>query len=102
MLAALPAFAAEILILQGNSSRNMEQVTRLVQNNCGANNRTLVLADYAELDLARLVREERPAVVVATGDQAVTATKKLRKVPTVYGMALNTDEDTLAGNVSGV
>jgi len=102
LVAALPAVAADVLILQGNTTRNMEQVTRLVQNDCGASNRTLVLSDYAELDLARMVREERPSVVVAIGDQAVTAAKKLRRVPVVYGMALNTDEDTLAGNISGV
>lgn len=102
ILAALPAFAAEVLILQGSSSRTMEQMTRLVQNDCSTSNRTLVLSDYAELDLARLVREERPSVLVAIGDQAVAATKKIRKVPVVYGMTLNTNEDTLAGNVSGV
>ncbi len=102
LVAALPAFAAEVIILQGSSSRNMEQMTRLVQNNCGASNRTLVLSDYAELDVERMVREEQPAVVVAIGDQALAAAKKVRRVPLVYGMALNTDENTLTGNISGV
>jgi len=41
-------------------------------------------------------------VVVAIGDQAVVAARKVSKVPVVYGMALNTDEDTLPGNFSGV
>ena len=102
MLCALPASAADVLILQSNSSRGMEQMTRLVQNDCAANHRTLVLSEYAEFDLARLVREERPAVVVAIGDQALAAAKKLRRVPVIYTMALHSNEDALAENVSGV
>jgi putative ABC transport system substrate-binding protein len=102
MLCALPVSAAEVLILQSNASRGMEQMTRLVQNDCAGNHRTLVLSEYAEIDLARLVREERPAAVVAIGDQALVAAKKLRRVPVIYTMALNSNEDALAENVSGV
>jgi len=102
MLAPLPSSAADLLIVQSSHSQVMDQMVRIVQNGCDTSHRTLVMSDYAVLDLARMVREEKPSVVVAIGDQAVVATKKISKVPVVYGMALNTDEDTLSGNFSGV
>lgn len=101
ILAPLTAPAADILLVQGNNSRALEQMTRLVQNDCATNNRTLVLSDYAEFDLARLLREERPSVLVAIGDQALATARKIRRVPVVYGMALNADEENLSRNVSG-
>jgi putative ABC transport system substrate-binding protein len=102
LLIALPASAAEVLILQSNLSRTMEQMTRLVQNECAGNHRTLVLSDYAEFDLGRLIREERPAVVVAIGDQALKIAKKQRRVPVIYSMTLNPGEESLGDNISGV
>lgn len=101
-LAPLPATAADALILQSSHTQVMDQMTRLVQNGCTPSNQTLVLSDYAETDIARMVREERPPVVVAIGDRALTEAKKIRNVPVVYSMALNADEESLARNVSGV
>jgi len=102
VLAPLPALAADVLIVQSSHSSALDQMTRMVQNDCSANHRTLVLSDYADADIARLVREERPSVVVAIGDRALAEVKKIRKVPVVYGMALNTAEEILADNVSGI
>jgi len=102
LLAALPAAAADVLIVQSNHSSALDQMTRIVQNDCSSNHRTLVLSDYADADIARLVREERPSVVVAIGDRALAEARKIRRVPVVYGMTLNTSEEILADNVSGV
>lgn len=102
LLFALPASAADVLILQSNLSRSMEQMARLVQNECAGNHRTLVLSDYAEFDLGRLVREERPTVLVAIGDQALKAAKKVRRLPVIYSMTLKTNEDSLGDNITGV
>lgn len=102
LLLALPACAADILIVQSIRSQPMEQLTRLVQNGCASNHRTLVMSDYAEFDLGRMVREERPTVLVAIGNKALKAAKKIRKLPVVYAMATNVDESSLANNVSGV
>lgn len=102
LLAVLPALAAEVLILQSRQSPAMDEVTRTVTNECAGNNRTLVMSDYTEFDLARLVREERPAVLVAIGDQALAASKRLHRVPVVYAMALNSSDDGLRENFAGV
>ncbi len=100
--ATIDAFAADILILQSSRTQVMEQMIRLVQNGCAPESRTLVLSDYAEADVARIVREERPSVVVAIGDRALAEAKKTRNLPVVYGMVLNEWEGNLARNVSGV
>jgi len=101
-LAPLPAIAAEVLILQGSTSPALEQVTRLVQNDCANRNRTLVLSDYAEVDVQRMVREERPSVVVAIGDHALSAARKIRSVPVIYAMALGAETERVGRNVTGV
>lgn len=98
----MDALAADILILQSSRSQVMEQIVRLVQNDCAPENRTLVLSDYADVDVARVVREERPSVLVAIGDRALAEAKKNRNLPVVYGMAMNEGEENLARNVSGV
>jgi len=102
MLAPLPTLAGDILLVQGSRSNVLEQVSRLLQNDCAAGSRTLVLSDYADPDLARQVREQRPSMVVAIGDSALAETKKLRNIRVVYGLALNVSEETLGNNISGV
>jgi putative ABC transport system substrate-binding protein len=80
----------------------MNQVARLVQNSCGTDHRTLVLTDYAEVDLARIVREERPAAVLALGDNAFSLARRLKRTPTIFSMALNVNEEGLQNSVGGV
>lgn len=50
--------------------------------------RTLVLSDYHEADLARVIREDKPAVIVAVGDRALTAAKRSRHLPIISLMSL--------------
>jgi len=102
MLAPLPSLASDILLVQGSRNSALEQVSRLLQNDCASGSRTLVLSDYADPDLARQVREQRPSVVVAIGDSAMSEAKKLRNIRVVYGLALNVSEETLGNNISGV
>jgi len=102
MLAPLPSLASDILLVQGSRNSTLEQVSRLLQNDCASGSRTLVLSDYADPDLARQVREQRPSVVVAIGDSAMSEAKKLRNIRVVYGLALNVSEETLGNNISGV
>jgi len=102
MIATLPAHAGDLLLVQGSRNSALEQVSRLLQNDCASGSRTLVLSDYADPDLARQVREQRPSVVVAIGDSALAEAKKLRNTKVVYGLALNVSEETLGNNISGI
>jgi putative ABC transport system substrate-binding protein len=99
---ALPAYAAELLIIQSQSRPAFDQMVRLIQNGCAKDSETLVMSNYAEFDLGRIVREEQPRLVIAVGDQALKEAKKLRRTPVVFTMALEANEKTLGENITGV
>jgi len=100
--AALPAAASDLLIVQSRHHDVYDQAVRLIQNSCGNSSETLLLSDYAEFDLGRIVREERPRLVVAIGEQAFKEARKLHRTAVVYALTLNVDEKSLGSNVSGV
>lgn len=102
ILAALPAVASELLIVQSQHRPVYDQAVRLIQNSCGSNSETLVMSDYAELDLARIVREEQPRLVIALGEAAFKEARKLRRTPVIYALTLNVDEKSLGANINGV
>jgi putative ABC transport system substrate-binding protein len=103
LLLATQATASDLLIVQSQRRPAYDQAVRLIQNSCaGGNSETMVLSDYAEFDLGRIVREEQPRLVIVVGDQALNEARKLRRVPVVYTMALNVDENSLGENFTGV
>lgn len=99
---ALPVSAADLLIIQSQRRDVYDQAMRQIQNSCGSNSETMVQGDYAEFDLARIVREEQPRVVLAIGDQALKEARRLRGTPVVYSHTLNVNEETLPDNIVGV
>jgi putative ABC transport system substrate-binding protein len=99
---ALPANAANILIIQSHRTPQLDQATRLFQNNCAPKHLTYVMSDYAEFDLGRIVREEQPRVVMAIGDNSLKEAQKLRGVKVLYSMALSADEKKLRDNITGI
>jgi putative ABC transport system substrate-binding protein len=102
LLLATQASSADLLIIQSQRRPAYDQAVRLLQNKCAGNSETLVMSDYAEFDLARIVREEQPRQVIAVGEQALKEARKLRRTPVVYTMALNIDESSLGDNITGV
>lgn len=102
LLLALPAFAAELLIVQSQNRPAYDQSVRLIQNNCASGAETLVMSNYAEFDLDRIVREEQPRVVIAVGEQAFKKARNLRRTPVVYALTLNVNENSLGTNINGV
>jgi putative ABC transport system substrate-binding protein len=102
LLPAIPASASELLIAQSQHRPAYDQAVRLIENGCASGAETLVMGDYAEFDLGRIVREEQPRVVIAVGDQALKEARKLRRVPVVFTMALDINEKNLGENVTGI
>lgn len=103
LLNVLPAWAAEVLILQSNHSKCYTQALRGFHAGARASHRTVVMSDFAEIDVVRLVKEERPRVVVAVGDRAFAAAKKLREVPVVSLLSLSlTFHKQAAENIGGI
>lgn len=102
LLLAIPASAAELMIIQSLRRDAYDQVARVLQNSCSIKSETMVMSDYSEFDLGRIVREEKPRFVIAIGEEALKEARKLRRVPVVYTMTLNVDENSLGNNVVGV
>jgi putative ABC transport system substrate-binding protein len=98
-----PARAAEVLVLQSNRGSGYSDAMRGFQASFKGGQRTVVLSDYAEIDVERLVKEERPRLVVAVGDRALAAVRKLRELPVVTMLALaHSSRKASPDNVGGV
>lgn len=98
----LPALAADLVIFQSSRAPQLSQVARLVQDRCGTDHRTLVLDDYADVDLSRIIREEHPGAVLTLGDRAFSLARRLQWPPSLFSMALNVNEEQLPGSMGGV
>jgi putative tryptophan/tyrosine transport system substrate-binding protein len=85
----LPAFAYDILVLQSLHEKGYEEAIRGVKRECKVAMRTVVLSDYAEADLTRIIREERPRLVIAVGDRALDLAQKQSNIPVLYMMTLS-------------
>ena len=102
LLNLLPAWSAEILVLQSNHGPGYTQALRGFHAASKKSNRVVMLSDYAEVDVDRLVKEERPRLVVALGDRALAAAGKLREVPVLALLSLALDYRKHGDNVGGI
>ncbi len=103
LLSALPALALDVLIVQSSQAPAYGEALRGFRTGFEGSTYTVVMADYADVDVVRLVKEERPRVVLAVGDAALTACRKVRQVPVVSLMSLSLTLARPAGaNVGGV
>lgn len=89
LLVPLQAMGYDILVLQSLHEKGYDEAVKGVRRECHATSRTVVLSDYAETDVTRLIREEHPRLVIAVGDRALAVAEKVRNVPVLYMMALN-------------
>jgi putative ABC transport system substrate-binding protein len=103
ILCAAPALAADLLIVQSNRDRASTELQRSVTRAVPARTQVLVLSDYAEVDLPRVVREEQPDVILTVGEAALKAARKVRGVPVVAVMALSLGANQrIPANVTGI
>ena len=99
----VPAFAYDVLVVQSVRGKNYDAALQGLRSKCNASINILVASDYAELDLTRVVREDRPKVVVVLGDKALAAAKKIRKTPVVVLMSLQIRNPGVAhSNMTGI
>ena len=63
-------------MLQSLHEKGYDDAVRGLRRACRASMRTVVLSDYAEADVTRMVREERPRLVIAVGDGEKIVVKK--------------------------
>jgi putative tryptophan/tyrosine transport system substrate-binding protein len=97
------AQAYDILILQSRRDAGYEDVLKGFHAVNSASQRTVVLPDYAEVDVARIVREDRPRLILAVGDAALTATRTVRQIPVVSVLSLGIrNQKATHPNLSGI
>ena len=82
------AQAYDVLVLQSRRDAGYEEVLKGFRTERTVSQRVIVLSDYAEVDIVRIVREDRPKLIFAVGDAALTAARKVRNTPVVAVMAL--------------
>jgi putative ABC transport system substrate-binding protein len=80
--------AYDVLVLLSRRDPAYDEVLKGFRFEQKTSLRLLVLADYAEIDIARIVHEDRPRLILAVGDAALTATRKVQNIPVVALMAL--------------
>lgn len=103
MLFASLAQASDVLILQSRRDRAYEEVLQGFRNGHNISYRLIVLTDYSEVDVLRIVREDRPAVILAIGDAALNEARKVQKTPVVALMTLGIhDTKGASANLTGV
>lgn len=80
--------AYDVLVLQSSGNPAYTEVLNGFSSAHGNSQRLIVLSEYAEVDIARILREDRPRVVLAVGDAAVSVSRKIKNLPVVAVMAL--------------
>lgn len=97
------AQAYDVLLLVSRRDPTSEEVLKGFRSACSCSHRTLVLSDYAEVDLARILREENPRLVVTLGDRALKAARRVSRTPVVSLMALGVRQQAaLQSNLTGI
>jgi len=102
MLLPSLAQAYDVLVLQSRRDPAYEEVLKGFRAQRRLSERVVVLSDYADADIARIVREDRPALVLALGDSALAAARKLRQTPVIALMSLGIHNLKGADNISGI
>ena len=87
LAAPVSVCAYELLILQSSRAPAYDELLKGVRSVRKFSERVIVLADYAEVDLQRIVREERPRVILALGEKAFEVARRIRQLPVVVLMA---------------
>jgi putative ABC transport system substrate-binding protein len=88
ILLPFTANAYDVLVLQTRPDPGYEEVLKGFRTVRGLSQRLLVLSDYSEVDLTRIVREERPRMILAMGDKALATTRTIRNIPILALMTL--------------
>lgn len=81
--------AYDLLVLQSQRSPVYDEVMRGFRSVTACSQRMIVLNEYNEVDLQQIVREEKPLVILALGDNALAAARKVKQVPVISLMALS-------------
>lgn len=97
------AQAYDVLILQSRRDPAYDEVLKGFRFEQKSSLRMLVLADYAEVDVVRIVREDRPRMILAVGDAALKAVRNVQNTPVLAVMTLGVNTQSVSQtNLTGI
>jgi putative tryptophan/tyrosine transport system substrate-binding protein len=103
LFTAVNAFASDVLVLQSLHVKPFDDALRGFRSACKSEAKSVVVADVEGTDIIRLVREERPRLILAIGADALKSVKRIREIPIIHLMVLNPEKITGdARNVFGI
>ena len=103
VLSGTTVFAGDILVLQSMRVKPFDDALRGFKSVCKAESKALVVSDADGTDLVRMVRGERPRLILTIGADALQRVKDIRDIPIIYLMVLNPEKITDGGkNIAGV
>ena len=102
LLLAGPALGYDVLLVQSSSNAAYNDIVRGFRSVCTEDSRLVVLSDFGSVDVVRIVREDRPRVIVAVGDEALASVKNVRNTPVVAVMTLGLQNSAARPNVTGI
>ncbi len=82
------ARAYDVLVLMSRRVPVLEEVLKGFQGDRRFSSRVVVLSDYTQVDVPRIVREESPRLILTVGDGALAAARAVRSTPVLSVMAL--------------
>lgn len=89
VLFAVSAQAHDIVAVQSVRVKPYEDAVRGFRSVNNASMTRIVLSELQGRDLYKLIRDERPKVILAIGSDALALVKRIKDIPIVYMMVLN-------------
>lgn len=97
------ALSYDVLVLQSKHNPAYDEVLKGFGAGQDISRRVVVLSDFDEVDVVRIVREEHPRLILAIGDNAVSAARPVRTIPVVALMSLSLHRlKPLVPNLTGI
>ncbi|MBT1072148.1 ABC transporter substrate-binding protein [Pelotalea chapellei] len=95
--------AYEVLVLLSRRDPGYDEVLKGFRAVYAGSQRLVVLSDYTEIDMLRILREEHPRLVLALGDAALKEARKTLQTPVIALMSLCiTPPSTSQPNLTGI
>lgn len=96
------AYSYDVLVLLSRRDPVFDEAVNGFRQKHKFKERTIILSDYTDIDVVRLIKEDRPGVVLAVGDTALSVARKSRTSPVVSLMALSLNRKGSFPFVTGV
>jgi putative ABC transport system substrate-binding protein len=92
----------EILAVQSIRVAPYEEAIKGFESACNVKLQRLVISDLQGRDVVKKIREIRPDLVLAIGMDALLRVKRIKNIPIVYLMVLNSQSMLAGENITGV